>query len=52
MYNALGQRVRTVVPAVQAGTTVRVALSGLAAGVYLVKLTIGNQLSSRQLLVQ
>ena len=52
VYNALGQRVRTVVPAVQAGTTVRVALSGLAAGVYLVKLTIGNQLSSRQLLVQ
>ena len=51
VYNALGQRVRSLASAEQAGNQ-QFALGSLPAGAYLVKLQIGNQLTSRKIVVQ
>ncbi|GAB3857540.1 hypothetical protein GCM10028822_31400 [Hymenobacter terrigena] len=51
VYNALGQRVRAWASAEQAGTQ-QLALGSLPAGAYLLKLQIGDQLTSRKVIVQ
>lgn len=51
VYNALGQRVRALASAEQAGSQ-QFALGSLPAGAYLVKLQIGDQLTSRKVVVQ
>ncbi|GAB2864918.1 hypothetical protein GCM10027044_27300 [Hymenobacter ruber] len=51
VYNALGQRVRSLASAEQAGSQ-QFALGSLPAGAYLVKLQIGDQLTSRKVVVQ
>ncbi|HEX8327233.1 MAG TPA: T9SS type A sorting domain-containing protein [Hymenobacter sp.] len=51
VYNALGQRVRSLAKAEQAGTQ-EIALGSLPAGAYLVKLRVGDQLTSRKVVVQ
>ena len=51
VYNALGQRVRTLANTPQAGRQ-QLALGYLPAGAYLVKLQIGDQLTSRKVVVE
>ena len=51
VYNSLGQRVRTLSGGLQAGRQ-QLALSRLPAGAYLVKLQIGDQLTSRKVVVE
>jgi hypothetical protein len=51
IYNAMGQLVRPVTSEVQSGRQ-QLALGQLAAGAYLVKLQIGEQLTSRKLVVE
>ncbi|MBC6698056.1 T9SS type A sorting domain-containing protein [Hymenobacter puniceus] len=51
VYNAMGQMVRSVANEVQAGNQ-QFPLGKLAAGAYLVKLQIGDQLTSRKVVVQ
>ena len=51
VYNALGQRVRALAEAEQAGNQ-QFALGSLPAGAYLVRLQIGDQLTSRKVVVQ
>ncbi|HEX8505615.1 MAG TPA: T9SS type A sorting domain-containing protein, partial [Hymenobacter sp.] len=51
VYNGLGQRVRSLASAEQAGTQ-EFALGSLPAGAYLVKLQVGKQLTSRKVVVQ
>ncbi|MBH8567574.1 T9SS type A sorting domain-containing protein [Microvirga sp. STS02] len=51
VYNALGQRVRALASAEQAGPQ-QLALGALPAGAYLVKLQIGDQLTSQKVVVQ
>jgi hypothetical protein len=51
VYNALGQRVRALASTEQAGSQ-QFALGSLPAGAYLVKLQIGNQLTSQKVVVQ
>ncbi|MDB5271335.1 MAG: hypothetical protein JWP58_4375, partial [Hymenobacter sp.] len=51
VYNALGQRVRALAGPEQAGRQ-QVALGSLPAGAYLVQLQIGDQLTSRKVVVQ
>lgn len=51
VYNALGQRVRALANTEQAGRQ-QFALGNLPAGAYLVKLQIGDQLTSRKVVVQ
>lgn len=51
VYNALGQRVHAQAPGRQAGRQL-VPLGPLPAGAYLVKLQIGNQLTSQKLTVE
>ena len=51
VYNTLGQRVRTLSGGLQAGRQ-QLALGKLQAGAYLVKLRIGDQLTSRKVMVE
>lgn len=51
VYNALGQRMRNVISARQVGRQ-QLPLGGLPAGAYLVKLQVGEQVTSRKLVVQ
>jgi hypothetical protein len=51
VYNSLGQLVRSLVNEQQAGDK-EYKLSNLAAGAYLVKLTIGNQVTSRKVILE
>ena len=51
VYNSLGQRVSSVANAVQSGSQ-QVPLGRLAAGAYLVKLQIGDQVTSRKVIVE
>jgi hypothetical protein len=51
VYNALGQRVRSLANTEQTGNQ-QFALGSLPAGAYLVKLQIGDQLTSRKVVVQ
>jgi hypothetical protein len=51
VYNALGQRVRALAATEQAGKQ-QFALGSLPAGSYLVKLQIGDQITSRKVVVQ
>ncbi|GAC1369634.1 MAG: hypothetical protein NVS3B25_04120 [Hymenobacter sp.] len=51
VYNALGQRVRTLPSTEQSGAQ-QFPLGGLPAGAYLVKLQVGDQLTSRKVVVQ
>ena len=51
VYNAMGQQVRAVANAVQSGSQ-QFPLGRLAAGAYLVKLQIGDQLTSRKIVVE
>jgi len=51
VYNTLGQRVRTLANAPQSGRQ-QFPLHNLPAGAYLVQLQIGDQLTSRKLVVQ
>jgi hypothetical protein len=50
VYNSLGQRVRSVANATQSGSQ-QYSLGDLAAGSYLVKLKIGDQMTSRKVVV-
>jgi hypothetical protein len=51
VYNALGQRVRSLAAAEQSGPQ-QFALGSLPAGAYLVKLQVGEQLTSQKVVVQ
>ncbi|MBF9141149.1 T9SS type A sorting domain-containing protein [Hymenobacter properus] len=51
VYNALGQRVRSLASAEQSGPQ-QFALGSLPAGAYLVKLQVGEQLTSQKVVVQ
>lgn len=51
VYNSLGQRVRTLAGGLQTGRQ-QLPLGRLPAGAYLVKLQVGDQLTSRKLLVE
>ncbi|MBJ6108046.1 T9SS type A sorting domain-containing protein [Hymenobacter sp. BT523] len=51
VYNALGQRVRSLAAAEQSGAQ-QFPLGSLPAGAYLVKLQVGDQLTSRKVVVQ
>lgn len=51
VYNSLGQLVRSVAEQVQVGNQ-QVPLGNLAAGAYLVKLRVGDQLTSRKVVVE
>ena len=51
VYNAMGQLVRSVANEVQAGSQ-QFSLGRLSAGAYLVKLQIGDQLTSRKVVVE
>ncbi|MBF9236519.1 T9SS type A sorting domain-containing protein [Hymenobacter sp. BT683] len=51
VYNSLGQRVRSLASTQQAGAQ-KFVLSGLPAGNYLVKLQIGNQTTSRMVVME
>ncbi|MDO7846108.1 T9SS type A sorting domain-containing protein [Hymenobacter sp. M29] len=51
VYNALGQRVRSLAGAEQSGPQ-QFALGSLPAGAYLVKLQVGEQLTSQKVVVQ
>ena len=51
VYNALGQRVRTLAATEQSGAQ-QFPLGSLPAGSYLVKLQVGEQLTSRKVVVQ
>ena len=51
VYNSMGQRVRTLSGGLQAGHQ-QLALGRLPAGAYLVKLQIGDQLTSRKVVVE
>ncbi|MDB5235982.1 MAG: Por secretion system C-terminal sorting protein [Hymenobacter sp.] len=51
VYNGLGQRVRSMASGLQAGRQ-QFVLGSLPAGTYLVKLQVGDQLTSRQVVVQ
>ena len=54
MYNMFGQRVNLIVPLQnqKAGTySVQISVGGLAAGTYIVRVVSGNQVDSKQLVV-
>lgn len=51
VYNSLGQRVRSLAAAEQSGAQ-QFPLGSLPAGAYLVKLQVGDQLTSRKVVVQ
>ncbi|WBA42221.1 T9SS type A sorting domain-containing protein [Hymenobacter canadensis] len=51
VYNSLGQQVRSVAEQMQAGSQ-QVPLGNLTAGAYLVKLRVGDQLTSRKVVVE
>ncbi|MCR5889560.1 T9SS type A sorting domain-containing protein [Hymenobacter sp. J193] len=50
VYNLMGQRMRTLAAAKQSGTQ-SVALTDLKAGTYLVKLRVGDQLTSQKVVI-